>query len=231
MATVEATRIYQFIINNHTSFQLWWKENLLNHQKVSKYCDYDCRKKLTKIIIFSLEKRKDVTGEMTDRWKETILQTILNNYSKSKIYIADEFRLFYQVLARKTLHLKDEKCTVVKHRKTRLTGLVAANMNGDKLPMCFIKMKNPSCFKHVKKCPCCYRAQKKSWTDSQLFEELVRELDDQFTKKNWKVALITDSCTRFNPLTNNFSHHIETSQLIWIENPSTGYFIMGNIGH
>ena len=31
-ATRETTRIYQFIANNHASFHLWWKENLLNHQ-------------------------------------------------------------------------------------------------------------------------------------------------------------------------------------------------------
>ena len=31
-----------FITNNHASFHLWWKENLVKHQKVSKYCDHDC---------------------------------------------------------------------------------------------------------------------------------------------------------------------------------------------
>ena len=40
-ATCESTRIYQFITNNHVSFHLWWNENLLNYQNVSKY--YDCR--------------------------------------------------------------------------------------------------------------------------------------------------------------------------------------------
>ena len=32
----EATRIYQIITTNHASFHLWWKENLLNHQKSLK---------------------------------------------------------------------------------------------------------------------------------------------------------------------------------------------------
>ena len=31
-----------FINNNRTSFQLWWKENLAKHKKVSKYYDHDC---------------------------------------------------------------------------------------------------------------------------------------------------------------------------------------------
>ena len=42
-AVREATRTYQFITNNHTSFNLRWKENLLKHQKVSKYYEHDCR--------------------------------------------------------------------------------------------------------------------------------------------------------------------------------------------
>ena len=33
-----------------------------------------------------------------------------------------------------------------------------------------------------------------------------------------------------NPLTTNVPHHIETSQLICIENQLTGFYMMGNIG-
>ena len=32
-----------FINNNHASFHFWWKENLVKHQKVSKYYENDCR--------------------------------------------------------------------------------------------------------------------------------------------------------------------------------------------
>ena len=42
-ATRVTARIYQYVTNNHASFHLWWKENLLNHQKVSKYYEHDCR--------------------------------------------------------------------------------------------------------------------------------------------------------------------------------------------
>ena len=31
-----------FITNNHASFHLWWKENLVKYQEVSKYFDHDC---------------------------------------------------------------------------------------------------------------------------------------------------------------------------------------------
>ena len=32
-----------FIGNNRASFHLWWKENLVKHQKVLKYYENDCR--------------------------------------------------------------------------------------------------------------------------------------------------------------------------------------------
>ena len=31
-----------FISNNRPSFDFWGKENLVKHQKVSKYCEADC---------------------------------------------------------------------------------------------------------------------------------------------------------------------------------------------
>ena len=52
---------------------------------------------LTKRFFFSKE-GKDVTGDITDPWKETTLQTILSSYAKIKIYNADEFGLFYKAL-------------------------------------------------------------------------------------------------------------------------------------
>ena len=60
---------------------------------------------------------------MTDPWKETTLKIILSNYAKTDIYNADKFAFFYKALPKNTLHLKDDKCTSVKHSKIRVTGL------------------------------------------------------------------------------------------------------------
>ena len=35
-------QMYEFITSNYSSFHLWWKKNLLNYQKVSKYYEHDC---------------------------------------------------------------------------------------------------------------------------------------------------------------------------------------------
>ena len=119
-----------------------------------------------------------VTEEMTDLWKETTLQTILNNYTKTDIYNADEFGLFYTILSKKTLHLKDDKCTNDKHSKIRLTRLAAANMNDEKLLVCFIWNRKSLDASKLSKNTFCYRGQNKSWIDSALFENWVREIDN-----------------------------------------------------
>ena len=136
-----------------------------------------------------------VQPEMVASWFETILPTILSNYKLEDIFNADEFGLFYQCLPNKTLHLKSEKCSGGKNSKIRIAGLAAANAVGDKLPMFVIgKSKTPRCFKNVSSLPCRYRSQKKSWMDSALFEEWVRELDVKFHKQSRKIALIIDNC-------------------------------------
>ena len=45
------------------------------------------------------------------------------------------------------------------------------------------------------KLPCRYQSQNKSWMVSTIFENWVRELDNQFVNKSQKVALFIDDCT------------------------------------
>ena len=138
---------------------------------------------------------KSVTEDMTSSWNETTLPTILSNYKLEDIYNADEFGLFYQCIPNKTYELKGEKCSGGKNSKVRLTGMAAASASGEKLPMLVIgKSKKPRCFKNVRHLPCDYKSQKKSWMDSQIFEEWVRKLDRRFGVEKRKIALIIDNC-------------------------------------
>ena len=43
LATGKAIVYTIFITNNHALCYLWWKENLIRHQKVSQYYEHDCR--------------------------------------------------------------------------------------------------------------------------------------------------------------------------------------------
>ena len=71
----------------------------------------------------------------------------------------------------------------------------AANAVGNKLSMFVIgKAKNPRCFKNIKKPLCRYRSERKSWMDSVLFEEWVRDANKKFQAEVRKVALIFENC-------------------------------------
>ena len=39
-----------------------------------------------------------------------------------------------------------------------------------------------------------YRSEKKSWMDSILFEEWIREVDRRFNKEGQKIVLLVDNC-------------------------------------
>ena len=192
--------------------------NFINHLSESSYCkhsnltfefetqvDREGNKSLFLIFIFFRHNVtfKTVVGESNSvqpetvaSWFEPTLPTLLSNYKLEDIFNADEFGLFYQCLPNKTLHLKSGKCSKGgKNSKIRITGLAAANCVGDKLPMFVIgKSRAPRCFKNVTSLPCRYRSQKKSWMNSTLFEEWVRELDVKFRKENRKLALVIDNC-------------------------------------
>jgi len=138
---------------------------------------------------------KSVTPEMISSWNETTLPTILSDYKLEDIFNADEFGLFYQCLPDKTYHLKGEKCSGGKKSKVRFTGMATGSATGEKLPMFIIgKSKKPRCFKNVKHLPCEYKSKKKSWMNSEIFEEWVRKIDRKFRADDRKIALIIDNC-------------------------------------
>ena len=140
-----------------------------------------------------------VTNEMITSWNETTLPTLLSNYElKLKdVFNADEFALFYQCLPNKTYHFKfkGENWSGGKRSKVKLTGMAAGSATWEKLPIFVIgKSKRPRCFKNVKSLPCQYTAQKKSWMDSQIFEDWVRKIDRKLRTDGRKIALIIDNC-------------------------------------
>ena len=82
-----------------------------------------------------------------------------------------------------------------KKSKVRLTEMAAASAIEEKLPMFVIlKSKNPCCFKNVTHLPCEYKSQKKSWINSEIFEEWVPKLGRKFRADDRKIALIIGNC-------------------------------------
>ena len=88
---------------------------------------------------------------------------------------------------------KKKKRSSGKHSKVRLIGMGAASAAGKKLPMLVIgKSTKPRSFKNVKSLPCSYQSQEKSWMNSFLFDEWVKELRKKFKRENCKVVHIVD---------------------------------------
>ena len=44
-----------YIINNYSLLHLWWKESLLNYQKVSKYYEHDCLQNVVLLFMSPLK--------------------------------------------------------------------------------------------------------------------------------------------------------------------------------
>jgi transposase-like protein len=144
-----------------------------------------------------------VDSKTVDDWKEKLPQ-ILENFKPSDVYNADETGLFYKLLPDKTLQMKGEKCHGGKRSKERLTLMVASNMDGtDKLPLLVIgKFQNPRCFKGIKSLPVTYKANKKAWMVSSIFEEWLRNLDRRFMREKRKVLVFVDNCAAHPPIPN-----------------------------
>ena len=61
--------------------------------------------------------------------------TVNNSLTLStSIYFQCRESLFYQYLSNKTDHFKNKKCTGGKHNKVCLSGMVADNVHGERLP-------------------------------------------------------------------------------------------------
>lgn len=137
----------------------------------------------------------DVSQECVNDWLKQ-LPVLIKDYELRDIFNFDETGLFYQCLPDKTFEFKSTKCFGGKHSKVRITLVVGANCDGsEKLPLLVIgKSKKPRCFKSVKTLPVIYKANKKAWMTSLIFEEYLQLLDESFLKQNRRVLIFVDNC-------------------------------------
>jgi len=128
------------------------------------------------------------------------LSTLLKNYEPRNVFNTDETALFFKCLPDKTFTFKEEKCHGGKHSKDRLTILLAVNMDGsEKLtPLLIGKAAKPRCFKGIRSFPITYRANKKAWMTTELFNEWLFSLNEDMKKQERKILLFLDNCTVHN---------------------------------
>lgn len=140
-----------------------------------------------------------VDESVCSNWKID-LKGLLDNYEPRNIFNTDETGLFFKCLPEKTLNFQSEKCHGGKHSKQRVTLLLAANMDGsEKLkPLIIGKSAKPRCFKGVESFPVDYKANKKSWMTTELFNTWLLQLKKSMKKQKRKILLFMDNCTVHN---------------------------------
>uniref|UniRef100_A0A1E1X330 Putative tigger transposable element n=1 Tax=Amblyomma aureolatum TaxID=187763 RepID=A0A1E1X330_9ACAR len=136
-------------------------------------------------------------------WKTTELLQYLARYEPADVFNADETALFFKALPDKTITFKGDPCVGGKRSKERVTVLLASNMSGtERLPLLVIgKAKNPRCFKNIPRLPVEYRANRKAWMTSDIFQAWLRQLDRRFSANKRKVLLVVDNCSAHTRVT------------------------------
>ena len=133
------------------------------------------------------------TPEMTAHWKQTHV-TILSRYNLQDIFNTDEFGLFFQVLPNRTLELKGDKCTGGKHSKIRLTRISLASATVEKLQLLHWKKQKPEMLQECEVFIMHEKGTRKSWMDSEIFTEWIKQLESKVLDQNRKVAFIAHNC-------------------------------------
>lgn len=139
----------------------------------------------------------DVNQNITAEWISKEWASIKKDFKDEDIFNGDETGLFFKMSPGSTLKFKHEKCVGGKMSKERLTVFVCANATGtEKRELLVIgKSQKPRCFKNIKKLPVKYRANKKAWMVSDIFEKELKLWDEELAKKNRKICLLLDNCT------------------------------------
>ena len=97
-----------------------------------------------------------------------MLDIIRADSQDKDIFNLDETGVFYKMLLNSTHVLRGETCTGGKRAKDRLTLLVGASAEGEKLPLLAIgRHAKPRCFKNAK-VPMKYVSNKKAWMASDI---------------------------------------------------------------
>jgi hypothetical protein len=132
---------------------------------------------------------------LLQEWKDIKLRQILDAFSPRDIYNADETGLFWKALPDHILAFKNERVSSGKLSKERVTCLVCASMAGEKVPFLVTgKYPKPRDFKRAERLPVEYRANRKAWMASTLFDEWLLKFDKRMRAEKRNVALILDSC-------------------------------------
>ncbi|XP_055377928.1 tigger transposable element-derived protein 6-like [Condylostylus longicornis] len=137
--------------------------------------------------------KNDANLDAARTWTSTTLKTMLKDYSPDCVFNADETGLFYKALPQGTLAFAGEKVFGGKMQKNRLTILFVCNMDGtQKYAFVIGTPKNPRAFRN-KEVPLPYFSQKKAWMVSEIWNQIMIDLNNKMKKQQKNILLLVDN--------------------------------------
>lgn len=140
----------------------------------------------------------EIDSVVCEDWKGR-LDSITEGYAPKDIFNMDETGLFFRALPTKTLALKSVQCKGGKLAKERLTVALCVNGAGEKeQPLVIGKSLTPRCFKNADAtilASVTYRANKKAWMTTSIFEEWLLNLDKKMGHQKRNILLFLDNAT------------------------------------
>ena len=172
------------------------KEILKSFKASSGFLQKFCQRHKISAFVESGEANSVKAEAILKGRSEAIAKIAEGKYHIDDIYNADETGLFYRMPPNRTLAQQSENVKGVKRSKSRVTALVCCNASGtDKRKMLLIgKSKNPHCFKNVNmnNVNCRYNSTDKAWMSVRIFNDFLKELNDDMAKQKRRIILFID---------------------------------------
>ncbi|XP_064462149.1 tigger transposable element-derived protein 6-like [Ornithodoros turicata] len=135
---------------------------------------------------------KKVDESVVNEWKTATLPSFIAGYEPRDIFNTDEAGLFFNVQPEKSLCFKGQNRQGGEKSKNRITVLFCCNGDGsEKFKLTVIgKFQKPRCFKNAGPLPCVYKANKRAWMTTTIFQEFLIYPDHKMSSKKVLQATV-----------------------------------------
>ena len=127
-----------------------------------------------------------------NKWVKTELPRLIFTYGKENIINADESGLYWRRLPETGLVYEGESATGGKLSKERITIMLAATMDGEKLQPFVI---GHSALRPTYSPPVDFAHNPKAYMNQPLFEEWISVLNQRMQQQDRTVAVVVDNCS------------------------------------
>lgn len=163
--------------------------------------------------------RKRLVGEAASVDEELLKKWIIENspqllmYEKSCVYNCDESGLYWRQLSQYTYVHPSFKGELrgMKVDKNRVSVMCRVSLTGEKRKLMMIgKYEKPQCFKDLRydhsKLPVIYKYTGSAYMNSSIFNQWLREWDEELKQENKRILLIMDNVSGHRKYDEKHSH-------------------------